>query len=84
MNAQQLCQVMLSDYERQWAEAKGHQERHPLRAKMELLRELSASAEPSTAFTALLDAGLASDDPLRAMLCAELKTRWERLRAGER
>jgi hypothetical protein len=81
MNPQQFCQLAMADYERQWAAAAGHQERHPLRVKMELLRQLIEPAPDSEAFTRLLEEGCSSDDPVRVMLCNELTPWWQRVRS---
>ena len=66
----------LADYERQWAEALGHQQRHPLRLKIERIKELAARGFESADFERLLADGLDSDDPGLAMLCLELYARW--------
>jgi hypothetical protein len=80
MTPQHFCQLAMADYERQWAAAAGHQERHPLRVKMELLRELSQQAGDPEEFTRKLAEGCDSDDPLRNLLCAELSPWWGRVR----
>ena len=82
MTPQEFCQLAMSDYERQWAAAAGHQERHPLRVKMELLREVTQQADSPEEFGRLLAAGCSSDDPFRALLCAELSPWWQRLQQG--
>jgi hypothetical protein len=75
----QFCAFALAEYERQWAASVGHQQRHPLRVKMELLGQLRKQAAQQSDFDKLLRDGLSSDDPRLAMLCAELAPRWERL-----
>ena len=74
----------MSDLERQWTEARGHQERHPIRVRMELVRELGASAEAGQEITDLLGEGRNSEDPLRAALCEELAARWLAVQATGR
>ena len=80
MTPLEFCQLAMADYERQWAAAAGHQERHPLRVKMELLRRITHQARDSDEFGRLLAEGCASDDPLQGLLCAELSPWWERVR----
>jgi hypothetical protein len=80
MTPEEFCQLAMADYERQWAAAAGHQERHPLRVKMELLRQITAQARDPDEFGRLLAEGCTSDDPFRVLLCADLSGRWERLR----
>jgi hypothetical protein len=83
MTPQEFCQLAMADYERQWAAAAGHQERHPLRVKMELLREITEQARDEADFTRLLVDGCTSDDPYRALLCADLSPWWNRLLKSE-
>jgi hypothetical protein len=66
----------LADYERQWSEALGHQQRHPLRLKMERIKELAARDLGPTDFETVLADGAHSDNPGLAMLCLELYPRW--------
>lgn len=80
MTPAEFCQLATADYERQWTAAAGHQERHPLRVKMDKLAELTAQARDADEFTRLLTEGCASDDPIRSMLCGELGPWWERVR----
>ena len=84
MTPKKFCELAMTDYERQWAIAAGHQERHPLRVKMALLRELCATDADADAFGLLLEEGSESNDPQRALLCAELAPRWRRLRPNMR
>jgi len=80
MTPEEFCQLAMADYERHWAAAAGHQERHPLRVKMELLRRITEQARDPDEFGRLLAEGCASDDPIRVLLCNDLSARWERLR----
>ena len=80
MTPQEFCQLAMADYERQWAAAAGHQERHPLRVKMETLRQISEQASDPDEFTRLLEEGCSSDDPVRVLLCADLVPWWRRVR----
>jgi hypothetical protein len=82
MTPEAFCHLAMADYERQWAVAAGHQERHPLRVKMDLLRQITEQARNPDDFGRLLAEGCTSDDPIRCLLCAELSPWWERLRAG--
>ena len=78
MTPRQFCQLAMVDYERQWAAAAGHQERHPLRVKMAALEKLAQEAgDDPEAFGQLLSAGCGSDDPVRVILCDELLPRWQ-------
>jgi hypothetical protein len=72
----------MSDYERQWAAAAGHQERHPLRVKMELLKSLAEQAPDGDRFTSLLEDGCDSENPLMVLLCNELSPWWQRVRTS--
>jgi hypothetical protein len=80
MTPQQFCQLAMSDYERQWAAAAGHQERHPLRVKMELLKQLTEQAPEGDRFTQHLEDGCDSENPLMVLLCNELSPWWQRVR----
>jgi hypothetical protein len=84
MDPRAFCQMAMADYERQWSEARGHQERHPLREKMRALSALVEQAEGPDEFRALLGDGCAGDDPIRALLCEELIPRWDAWAAAER
>ena len=66
----------LADYERQWSEALGHQQRHPLRLKIERVKELSARGLPPADFERVLAVGVQSEDPGLTMLCLELLPSW--------
>lgn len=83
MTPTEFCQLAMLDYERQWTAAAGHQERHPLRVKMELLRELTQQAGEADRFTRQLTEACAGDDPHRRLLCAELLPWWERVRDAD-
>ena len=80
MTPEAFCQLATADYERQWASAAGHQERHPLRVKMELLSQITQQARDADEFGRLLAEGCGADDPFRALLCADLYPWWERVR----
>jgi hypothetical protein len=73
---------VLADYERQWSEALGHQQRHPLRVKMERIKELAARGLAPADFERVLSGGVQSEDPGLTMLCLELLPRW-RARAAD-
>ena len=79
MTPAEFCQQAMLEYERQWAAAAGHQERHPLRVKMRALESLMADLHDAPRFRQLLIAGRTGGDPFREMLCDELLPRWERL-----
>jgi hypothetical protein len=83
MDVQEFCRMGMADYERQWSEARGHQERHPLREKMRALSEMSGQATQPEDFRALLAAGCGGDDPIRALVCEDLLARWDQLAAAE-
>lgn len=82
MTPEAFCQLAMADYERQWAAAAGHQERHPLRVKMNLLRQITEQARDPDEFGRLLAEGCGADDPFRVLLCLDLSARWERLRGA--
>jgi hypothetical protein len=66
----------LAEYERQWSEALGHQQRHPLRLKIERIKELSARGLAPADFERLLAGGVQAEEPGLAMLYLELLPRW--------
>jgi hypothetical protein len=78
MTPTEFCQQAMLEYERQWTAAAGHQERHPLRVKMQALESLMAEAGDTAQFTHLMAEGCTSGDPFRELLCNELLPRWER------
>jgi len=78
MTPTEFCRHAMLEYERLWAAAPGHQERHPLRVKMQALESLMAEAGDAAQFTRLLADGCSSDDPFRQLLCNELLPRWEK------
>lgn len=80
MTPEAFCQLAMAEYERQWAAAAGHQERHPLRVKMELLRQLMEEAHGTEDFERLLREGCNAEDPFRSLLCSELLAWWQRFR----
>ncbi|HYU21075.1 MAG TPA: hypothetical protein VEQ11_20490 [Chloroflexota bacterium] len=71
-----FCQMAMADYERQWSEARGHQERHPLREKTRALAALLDQATTAEEFGRLLREGCDGADPILALLCQELAPRW--------
>jgi hypothetical protein len=79
MTPAEFCQLAMVDFEQQWAAAAGHQQRHPIRVKMELLRTLTEQAGDPEQFTRLLAEGCTSDDPYRHLLCADLLPWWKRV-----
>ena len=78
MTPREFCQLAMADYERQWSAAHGHQERHPIRVKMNTLAQLTEEANDPEDFGRLLKEGCASGDPIRGLLCEELYPRWQR------
>lgn len=80
MTPEEFCRLAMAEYERQWAAAAGHQERHPLRVKMALLRQLTEEARGAEDFERLLSDACASEDPYRSLLCSELLSWWRQLR----
>jgi hypothetical protein len=77
MSPTEFCQQAMLDYERQWAEASGHQTRHPLRVKMQALQALMAETDDPATFTRLLVEGRSGGDPFRELLCDELLPQWQ-------
>lgn len=77
MDVKTFCDMVMADYERQWSEARGHQERHPIGAKMHTLSELVEQAADAQDFRKLLTDGCGGDDPIRSLLCEELTGRWD-------
>jgi hypothetical protein len=82
MDPRAFCLMAMADYERQWSEARGHQERHPIREKMRVLSELVEQARDGDEFRQLLREGCGGADAIRALLCEELSGRWDALSAG--
>lgn len=76
MSPEAFCQLVMADYERQWAAAAGHQERHPLRVKMEHLRDLIGQVQSGHDFDSLLRDGLEGENATLCLLCEELAARW--------
>ena len=66
----------MHEYERQWARAGGHAVRHPLRLKMERLRDWCGEACPPAEFEARLVAAQGADDVGAALLADELLPLW--------
>ena len=79
MDPKAFCRLAMADYERQWSEARGHQERHPIREKMRVLSEILEQAPSPDEFGALLRQGCEGGDPIRGLLCEELSPRWDAL-----
>lgn len=76
-----FCRQVMAEYEEQWTEAHGHQERHPLKAKMRALEQVMERVQRGEDLEHLIQQGCNGDDPLLYLLCAELRPRWERARA---
>ncbi len=77
MDPLEFCRQIMGEYEEQWTEAHGHQERHPLRVKMDLLEGLMDRLHAGEDFQLVLLEGCRGDDPLLFLLCEELRPRWE-------
>ena len=73
---QAFCKNVMHEYERQWARAGGHAVRHPLRLKIERLRDWCGEACPAAEFEARLVAAQGSDDVGAALLADELLPLW--------
>ncbi|MCC7105313.1 MAG: hypothetical protein IT307_09240 [Chloroflexi bacterium] len=65
----------MADYERQWALAAGHQERHPLRLKMERLRDVIEQLRAGADLSRIVADGRQSEDPALGLLCGEIEAR---------
>ena len=72
----------MHEYERQWSRAGGHAVRHPLRLKMEQLRQWCEQACSTADFETRLIEAQASDDVGQALLADELLPLWRTVRAG--
>lgn len=79
MDPREFCRMAMADYERQWSEARGHQERHPIGAKMRALSELLEQSTGADEFRARLREGCEGDDHIRSMVCQDLAERWDQL-----
>lgn len=84
MEPLEFCRQMMSEYEEQWTEARGHQERHPLRAKMAQLETLMDRLRRGEQLESLLQAGTSGDDPMLFLLCEDLRQKWEREKEKEK
>ena len=77
-----FCHEMMREYERQWVVARGHQERHPIRVKIERLSELTPKAGDGAHFELLLISGQRGTDAEMCLLCEDLAPRWAAARTG--
>jgi hypothetical protein len=75
MNPETFCELLMADYERQWALAAGHQERHPLRLKMERLREVMEQVHAGADLSRIVAEGRQSEDPALCLLSEEIDAR---------
>jgi len=73
----------MHEYERQWSQASGHQVRHPLRLKMDRLKEWGDQQPSADELERLLREGAKSDDIATALLAEELSPWWELAKAGQ-
>ena len=80
---EKFCHEMMREYERQWVQARGHAERHPIRVKMQRLTELGREAGDAAHFDLLLTSGQRGADAEMCLLCEDLAPRWAAARAGE-
>jgi hypothetical protein len=76
MDPLHFCKQMMAEYEEQWTEAHGHQERHPLKVKMEALGTVMERVRNGENLEQLIQGGCSGDDPLFYLLCADLRSRW--------
>jgi hypothetical protein len=77
-----FCRAVMHEYERQWSRAGGHALRHPLRLKMERLRDWCGQSCSGAEFEKrLLEAGK-SDDVGLSLLAEELLPMWRAVSAG--
>lgn len=79
-----FCRAVMHEYERQWSRAAGHSVRHPLRLKMERLKDWCDDACSPEEFEARLLASQASSDIGEELLADELLPLWRAVRKGER
>jgi hypothetical protein len=84
MQPRGFCQAVMHEYERQWSRGGGHAVRHPLRLKMEQLKQWCDESCEAADFEARLEAACASDEPGLALLADELLPLWRSVRAGGR
>jgi hypothetical protein len=72
MTPESFCELLMADYERQWALAAGHQERHPLRLKMDRLRDVLEQVRGGADLSAIVASGSMSEDPALCLLCQDI------------
>lgn len=75
-----FCRQVMAEYEEQWTEAHGHQERHPLRAKKHALQEAMDLVQNGEDLDRIIQQGCTGDDPMLFLLCEDLRPRWEKTR----
>lgn len=77
-----FCRAVMHEYERQWSIAAGHSVRHPLRLKMERLKDWCECSDDAEDFEQRLIQSQDSDDPGEELLADELLGLWRAIRAG--
>lgn len=80
----EFCRAIMHDYERQWAEAMGHAQRHPLRVKIVRMEELLGRELTAEDFERLLAEAVTGDDWELSLLCADLEPRWRAALSGQK
>lgn len=70
-----FCELLMADYERQWAHAAGHQERHPLRLKMLRLGEVIERVRAGASLDGIVAEGRAAEAPDLCLLCEDIDAR---------
>ncbi len=75
-DAEGFCRAVMVELEDQWAQARGHQERHPLREKMRQLTWIIEQVSAGKDLDTILEQGRAGDDALRCLVCEEIEPRW--------
>jgi hypothetical protein len=80
---QAFCRAVMHDYERQWSRAGGHAVRHPLRLKMDQLKNWCDDACSVEDFERRLIDARASDDAGVVLLAEELWPLWRTVRSGQ-
>jgi hypothetical protein len=79
-----FCQAVMHEYERQWAAGGGHAVRHPLRLKMERLKNWCDVSCAADDFARRLEDASGSEDPGESLLAQELLPLWREVAAGGR
>jgi len=79
---QGFCKAVMHEYERQWSRAGGHAVRHPLRLKMEQLKNWCAESCSVEEFDARLQTAQTSEDIGESLLAEELLPLWRTVCAG--